>query len=196
MNKALFLDRDGIVNRTILRYNEKYRRKIDDSPFSISELNFAEGIKELTDYARKKNYQMIIVTNQPSILKGEFSLKAYEDITTKICKYLKMQRADIFECMHKEGLSLECNCRKPKPGLFLMAKGMHNIDLGNSYMIGDSWKDIKAAEDACVGKTIFLRREKSKAQIGNIEDELQMKKLRIKPNYVINALEEAITILK
>ena len=126
--KTLFLDRDGVVNKLVRKYNRFHKEIIDDSPFNLNELRFNEGIKSLIECARKRGYKIIIITNQPSILKGDSSMKNYEEITTKICEELRLSRSDVFECFHKEGLCLECNCRKPKPGLFFMANGIHNIN--------------------------------------------------------------------
>jgi len=195
MIKALFLDRDGTINKMIKKLDPFTKKIIDDSPFKVSELKMVPESKELVKKAKEKGYKVIVITNQPSIVKGQFSLKDYEDITTEICKYLELKRGDVFECLHKEGYTSECNCRKPKPGLFLMAKGMHDIDLKNSIMIGDSWKDIQAAKSAGIGKIIFLRREKTEEQLGNLENEKEMQEKRIFPNSICNSLKEAISLI-
>ncbi|HJX50681.1 MAG TPA: HAD-IIIA family hydrolase [Candidatus Nanoarchaeia archaeon] len=195
MIKALFLDRDGIINKMIKKLDPFTKKIIDDSPFKVSELKMVPESKELVKKAKEKGYKVIIITNQPSIVKGQFSLKDYEDITTEICKYLELKRGDVFECLHKEGITLECNCRKPKPGLFLMAKGIHDIDLTNSIMIGDSWKDIKAAKDIGIGKTIFIKRKESKEQVGNADAERKMKELNLIPTHFCDNLKETITLI-
>jgi len=195
MKKALFLDRDGVINKTVKKFSKEKRRFIDDSPFNVFEFKFNKNIKNIVMKAKKKKYEVIIITNQPSILKGNFTMKDYEKINTKICKFLGIKREKIFECFHKENLSLPCNCRKPKPGLFLMAKGEFNIDLKNSLLIGDSWRDIIAGQKAGIKKTIFIRRKKDEFQIGNLEDEKKMIKKEIKPSKIINSLEEAILFL-
>jgi len=175
MNKALFLDRDGIINHLIKKISKSYGRVIDDSPFIVSELKFVNGIKDLVNSSRQKGYKVVVVTNQPSFLKENLPLKDYEEITAKICEELSLERSDVFDCFHKEGFSLPCKCRKPKPGLFYMAKGMHNLNFEKSIMIGDSFSDIQAAKSAGVGSTIYLRRKNSKEQIGNSEDEKKMR---------------------
>ena len=196
MNKALFLDRDGVVNETVLRFNKIYNKDIDDSPFKKSELKFKEGIKELVEAAREKGYKPIIITNQPSILKGNFTLKEYEEITSKICNFLSIGREYIFECLHKEGYSKECTCRKPKPGLFYMAKGMHNINLGESIMVGDSFSDIKAAKFAGIGLSIYLRRKNSEKQIGNSKNEHKMNLERPIADYTFDNLKKIKDFIK
>ena len=196
MKKALFLDRDGVVNHLIKKQSKFYNKIIDDSPFLVSELNFVKGIKELINYTKQINYKVIILTNQPSFLKENRPIKDYEEITTKICKELSLERSDIFECFHKEGFSLPCECRKPKPGLFYMAKGIHNLDLENSIMIGDSFSDIKAAKSAGIGLKIYLRRKSCENQIGNFEDEKNMNSQGSKADYIFNNLKKINNFIK
>jgi len=196
LKKALFLDRDGITNKTIKRFSKYHKRFIDDSPLKLSELKFNEGIKDLLDTARTKGFKPIIITNQPSILKGNFSLNEYEKITSEICKLLSLDRSDVFECLHKEGISLECKCRKPKPGLFLMAKGLHGIDLKKSIMIGDSSTDIIAAKMAGVSKTIFVKRLENKDQIGNKNEEKILNERHIKPDFNVESIKDIKEIIE
>jgi len=191
-NKALFLDRDGVVNEMIKKHSLFYNRTIDDTPFNLKELKFNKEIKKLIHAAREKDYIIIIITNQPSIVKGEYSIKDYEQITTKICDTLNLERSNIIECFHREPFTKKCFCRKPKPGLFLMAKGLHNIDLEKSIMIGDSYTDIQAAQAANIGKTFYLRRKKSKNQFGNYNNEKIMKEKNIIPTKIYNNLTEII----
>ena len=196
LKKALFLDRDGVINKTIKRFSNSLQKFTDDSPFKLSELRLNEGIKEMIDTARERGFKPIIITNQPSVLKGNFSLNEYEKITSEICQQLSLDRADVFECLHKEGLSLECKCRKPKPGLFLMAKGLHNVELKKSIMVGDSSTDIIAAKMAGVSKTIFVKRQKNKDQIGNEDEEKTLNERYIKPDFNVESINDIKGILK
>jgi len=191
-NKALFLDRDGVVNKLIKKHSNFYNKVIDDSPFKLKELKFNKGIEYLINTARKKGYMVIIITNQPSIVKGDCSMKDYEEITTKICNNLGLKRSNVFECFHRPPLTLECSCRKPKPGLLFMAKGLHNLDLEKSILVGDSSSDIQAANKAKIKKTFYLRRKKSEDQIGNYNDEKIMKEKNIFPTKICNNLIEII----
>lgn len=195
MNKVLFLDRDGTINKVVKRYNKTYKKEIDDSPFKLTELSFNSGIKEIIDKAKEKGYEIIIVTNQPSILKGESSMVEYEKITSEVCKYLGINRKNVFECFHREGISLPCYCRKPLPGLILMAKGVFDVDLNKSIIVGDSWRDIVAGQSAGIHKTIFLRRKKSSYQVGNAEDERKMETDGIKPKEKIDSFDELARML-
>lgn len=192
--KALFLDRDGVVNLLVKKFSPPHKKIIDDSPFKVEELKFNEGILELVQDARKKGYKVLIATNQPSVLRGQFSLKDYEDITTKICQYLSMERSEVFQCFHREGFSLPCICRKPAPGMVLMAKGLFNLDLSKSIIIGDSPMDIELGKNTGL-KTIFLRRKENEFQFGNAIYEREMKERGIHPDYKIDSLNQAISLL-
>jgi D-glycero-D-manno-heptose 1,7-bisphosphate phosphatase len=195
MQKALFLDRDGVINCMVKKFGKFEKKMIDDSPFNMREFKFNESILDLVKSAKSKGYKIIVVTNQPSILKGETPMQDYEEMATKICDYLQIERADILECFHKEGLSLPCLCRKPKPGLILMASGLFNIDIKSSILIGDSWKDIVAAQTAGIRKTLFIKRLPSQSQIGNAEDEQKMTEEKVQPTKIIDNLHEAIDFL-
>jgi D-glycero-D-manno-heptose 1,7-bisphosphate phosphatase len=189
MKKALFLDRDGVINKMVRKHSKWYNKIIDGSPFTPEEFEFNPGIKEIVEYAKSKKYEIICITNQPSILKKDFSLNDYEEITKKMCEGLEIDRGNIFECLHKEGLSLPCNCRKPKPGLILMAKGVFDIDLKNSILVGDSYADIYAGKSAGVGKNIFVRRLKNEFQEGNSKHEDKMNEEKKFPDEIIESLD-------
>lgn len=194
-NKALFLDRDGTINKMIKKYSNFYGKVMDDTPFKLEELKFNDGVKELLESAREKGYIPIIVTNQSSIAKGDCSIEDYEKITKEICATLKIERTNIFECFHRQPFTEECSCRKPKPGLFFMAEEAQNIDLKNSIMVGDASTDILAAKNARIEKTFYLRRKKSEDQIGNHEDEISMKEKNITPTNICDSLLEIIKYL-
>lgn len=145
MKKAIFLDRDGIINRAEIHERKPY------PPLRIGDVFLIDGIKDLIKKWHEKGYLVVVVTNQPDV--GNHSVS--QNKVDKINNYLKSQVNfdDIFVCYH--GQREECNCRKPKIGLFLQAKEKHNIDLEKSYMIGDRWKDIVAGKNAgCT--TIFI----------------------------------------
>lgn len=153
--KAIFLDRDGTINKYV-----GFLKNIDDF-----ELNYgvAEAIKKINN----SGYLVIVVTNQPIIARGELTPVALEEIHNKMETLLGLQGAyldKIYFCPHHphkgfEGeikeLKFDCNCRKPKPGMLIKAEKDFNIDLSQSYMIGDSENDIKAGIAAGC-KTVFL----------------------------------------
>lgn len=157
MNKAFFFDRDGVINYSVNRFEKEYNRVIGGAPLRLEELKFKPNIKNVFDYVRENGFIPIIVTNQPDWIKKKLLINEYERITTKICETLKINRSQLFECFHKEGYSLECLCRKPKSGLFLMAKGLYDLDLNKSWIVGDSWKDIMAAHNAGILNSLFFQ---------------------------------------
>ena len=142
--KAIFLDRDGTVNRYV-----GFLRNIEDLELLD---NAAEAIKTIN----ASDYLAIIVTNQPVIARGEVTFAQLDEIHKKLETLLGEKGAflnAIYFCPHHpdsgfEGeikeLKIDCNCRKPKPGMLLKAAEDYNIDLHQSYMIGDSENDVKA----------------------------------------------------
>ena len=146
--KAIFLDRDGTINKYV-----GFLRNIDD-------FELISGVSDAIKMINKAGYLAIVVTNQPVIARGEITWEELNEIHNKMETLLGREGAyldDIFVCPHHpdsgfEGeikeLKIDCNCRKPKPGMILDAAKKYNIDLKESYMIGDSDNDVKAGEAA------------------------------------------------
>lgn len=146
--KAVFLDRDGIINKYV-----GFLRDIND--FELIP-GVAEKIKEINQLG----YLAIVVTNQPVIARGEVTWEELNEIHNKMETLLGQQGAyldDIFICPHhpdkgfegeRQEYKIDCNCRKPKPGMLLQAAEKYNIDLNQSYMIGDSESDMEAGRAA------------------------------------------------
>ena len=144
--KTIFLDRDGVVNKEI-----NYLHKIEDC-------SFINGVFEACQYFKSLGYQIIIVTNQSGISRGYFSEKDFQIITNWMINQFEcndLNILDIFHCPHSP--KSNCDCRKPKPGMFISAKNKHNIDMEKSWMIGDSERDITAANLAGIKNTILVR---------------------------------------
>lgn len=144
--KSIFLDRDGVINRDI-----NYLHKIE-------EFEFVDGVFEACKHFQSLNFKIIIITNQSGIGRGYFSEIEYMKITKwMIDEFNKndVKILDIFHCPHTA--ESKCNCRKPKPGMFIEAKNKHNIKMGASWMIGDSERDITAALLAGITNTILVR---------------------------------------
>jgi D-glycero-D-manno-heptose 1,7-bisphosphate phosphatase len=157
--KTIFLDRDGVINKEV-----NYVSKIDD-------FEFIDGIFYACQNFIKLNYKIIIVTNQSGIARGYFTENEYNELTTWMLSQFnknKVEIQDVFHCPHNSK-SL-CDCRKPKPGMLIEAKNKHNINMSESWMIGDSERDIVAASSAGIKNTILVRsghkvdEEKSKAK--------------------------------
>lgn len=142
---AVFLDRDGIINRAVIRAAKPY------PPSSLEEFEILPG--SLISLTRLANagYVLIGVTNQPDVARGTQSRQAVEAFNARILFELPVR--EIFVCYHDN--HDHCDCRKPKPGLILQAAQKYGLALSNSWMVGDRWKDI-AAGQAVKLKTIFV----------------------------------------
>ena len=140
-NKAVFLDRDGVLNREM----GDYVRRIED--FYI--LNNFEALKALQD----KGFMLIVATNQGGLAKGWYT----EDELGKMHDSLRIaygehgvKFTDFFYCPHHPDFTGPCDCRKPKPGLLLQGIAKYNIDSSQSYFIGDRERDVEAGTAAGV----------------------------------------------
>ena len=145
MRKAIFLDRDGVINKIFIKNGKPF------SPSSFTEMEILSGVKESITMLHKLDFVCLVVTNQPDVSRGKIEKKT----VIKMNNYLKdeIKLDDIFVCYHDDHDN--CKCRKPKPGLLLEAAKKWDVDLKKSYMIGDRSKDIESGR--CVGcKTIFI----------------------------------------
>ncbi len=154
--RAIFLDRDGTINKYV-----GFLRKTEEMELLPGA---AEAIKEINN----SRYLAVVVTNQPVIARGEVSFEELEEIHNKMEALLGQEGAyldAIYFCPHHphkgyEGeraeLKVECNCRKPEPGLLLKAAEDLNIALDDSYMIGDADSDVKAGEAAGCRKSVKI----------------------------------------
>ncbi|TNH77335.1 D-glycero-beta-D-manno-heptose-1,7-bisphosphate 7-phosphatase [Aeromonas sobria] len=145
---AIFLDRDGVINE-----DTGYVSQVDD-------FHFLPGVIEALQLLKKKGYLLVVVTNQSGIARGYFS----EDDFMNLTEWMDWSLADrdvdldgIYFCPHHPDHSAPCDCRKPAPGMLLLAKQEHDIDMGRSYMVGDKPSDLKAATNANVGHKVMVR---------------------------------------
>jgi D-glycero-D-manno-heptose 1,7-bisphosphate phosphatase len=146
LHRAIFLDRDGVINK-----EKNYLYKIKD-------FEFIEGIFDACIFLSKLNYKIIVITNQSGIARGYYSENDFNNLTKWMLREFirnNIDVHDVFYCPH--GPTSTCNCRKPQPGLFLKAKEKHNIDMKNSWAIGDKENDIKAANDSGIKNTILVK---------------------------------------
>ena len=144
--KTIFLDSDGVINK-----EKRYVFKIED-------FEFISGVFNACQYFNRLGYEIIIVTNQSGISRDYYSETDYKIITDWMVGQFKNNQInilDVFHCPHTPDSN--CNCRKPKPGMFTLAKNKHSIDMEKSWMIGDSESDIQAANLAGIKKTILVR---------------------------------------
>ena len=144
--KTIFLDRDGVVNK-----ETNYLYKIDDC-------EFIDGIFDACLYFQKLGYKIIIISNQSGIARGYYTESDYKKLTQWLLCQFENNNIDILDTFHcPHGPNSNCDCRKPKPGMFIKAKNKYNIDMKNSWMIGDTETDIQAAISAGVKNTILVR---------------------------------------
>ena len=137
MNKAVFLDRDGVINQKLE----------NDYVKSWKEFHFLPGVMEAIRAINDKGYLVIVVTNQRGIARGLMTEEDLQEIHRKMYKELQKHGAhidDIFYCPHD--ILENCTCRKPKPGMLIEAQRKWSIDLTKSYIIGDSQSDIEAGQ--------------------------------------------------
>jgi D-glycero-D-manno-heptose 1,7-bisphosphate phosphatase len=191
MAKAVFLDRDGTINE-IIYYQEL---GIVDSPFTMEQFKLLPGVGEAIRILNQSEFKVILVSNQPGIAKGHFSMDTFEKIREKMRTELTEQGAFLdgeYYCLHHPEAKIEeykknCECRKPKPGLLLKAANDLNIDLANSWMVGDSLTDIEAGKR--VGcKTILIGR--MKCELCRLMGD------RNTPDYIVQDLYSMIDVIK
>ena len=137
MRRAVFLDRDGVLNAAVVRDGRPY------APVSEADLQILPGVPEACQVLREAGFLLIMVTNQPDIARGTISADIVNSINGRLQRELSLDGIGV--CPHDgDG----CDCRKPKPGLLLEAADRLGIDLGASYMVGDRWRDTEAAQNA------------------------------------------------
>jgi len=143
--RAVLLDRDGVLNRAIVREGRPY------APANVQELEIPEGVLEALNRLKAKGFLLIGVTNQPDVVRGTTTRENVEAINQQLLLQLPLET--IYVCYHDD--KDHCGCRKPAPGLLLEAAKAYNLDLSQSFMVGDRWKDIAAGTKAGC-KTLFL----------------------------------------
>lgn len=143
--KAVFLDRDGVINEAIIKNGKPY------PPATFEELTISEGVHLALDILKSANYLIIGITNQPDVARKKTSQTLVEEINSSLISMLPIE--EIFTCFHDD--ICQCKCRKPLPGMLLTAAQKYNIHLDTSFMIGDRGKDIQAGKAAGC-KTIWL----------------------------------------
>jgi D-glycero-D-manno-heptose 1,7-bisphosphate phosphatase len=143
--RAVFLDRDGVLNRAVVRDGKPY------PPERLADVEILPGAISILQQLADSGYVLIGITNQPDVARGTQTRKVVESINSMIQSCLPVR--EIFVCYHDN--TDDCDCRKPRPGLILQAAQKYKIDLSLSWMVGDRWKDIAAGRAAGL-KTIFI----------------------------------------
>lgn len=152
MKKIIFLDRDGTIN-----VEKSYLHKWKDFEF---EKNAIEGLKELRDLG----YEFIVVTNQSGIGRGYYTEEDLKILNNQMTEKLKEFGIDILECFYcphhpEKGVGkykVDCDCRKPNPGMLLRGIEKYDVDIENSFMIGDKKGDLEAGKKAGLKSILVL----------------------------------------
>jgi D-glycero-D-manno-heptose 1,7-bisphosphate phosphatase len=138
LTRAVFLDRDGVLNRPIIRNGRPY------PPSSISELEILPGVREALARLKRAKFRLIVVTNQPDVARGTQTRKEIEAMNAVLGRQLGL---DTFLVCYHDDVD-RCECRKPAPGLLTAAAKKERLDLKGSFIVGDRWRDIEAGRRA------------------------------------------------
>ncbi len=151
--KAVFLDRDGVIN-------------VDHGYVSLPErFEFAEGVFEACKLLQAQGFKLLVITNQSGIARGYYSLEQFSKLTEWMCQQFAAHGVhinEVYHCPHHPTTGIpqyvqDCNCRKPAPGMLLKAIAEHGIDPEQSIMVGDKLSDMQAATAANLGYKVLVR---------------------------------------
>lgn len=192
MNRAIFLDRDGVINRMV--YNPEFGTV--DSPANPEEFEMIPGVSDGIRQINDMGYLAVVISNQPGVAKGKMTNHLLELTMQKMADLLKLEGAyldGIYYCMHHPQAKLTeyrtvCDCRKPKPGLLYQAATDLDINIKESYFIGDGITDVVAANEA--GCTSILVNSRK----CYLCDELSRQK--VQPDYIAKELLDALRAIK
>lgn len=173
--RAVFLDRDGVLNRAVVRNGHPC------SPSGVEAFELDDDVVSGCARLKAANFLLVVITNQPDVGRGKQSRETVEAMHLKMRSILpSLDRIEV--CYHAgERYGEPCDCRKPRPGLILRAAGDLKIDLGASYVIGDRWRDIDCARAAGC-RAIFIQR-------GYEEN------LRESPDFTVRNFNDAVNAL-
>lgn len=145
MVKAVFLDRDGVINRSLVREGKPF------SPRALSEFELYPGVPEAIRAIADAGFLVFVATNQPDIGNGFVAQEMVDEIHAQLMRDLPIKK--VYMCPHSQKAG--CDCRKPKPGMLLTGQAEFGLDMSQSFMVGDRYTDMQAALAAGV-KPIFL----------------------------------------
>lgn len=168
---AVFLDRDGVLNRAIVRNGKPF------PPATLDEFELLPGVVEAVGALAEAGYRVIVATNQPDVATGLQRREVVDAMHEELRRALLID--DVRVCWHVEADN--CDCRKPKPGLLQAAARDWGIDLAKSVMVGDRWRDMDAGR--AVGcRTIFVDRGYSERRPE-------------RPDAIVTSLPEAVSLI-
>jgi D-glycero-D-manno-heptose 1,7-bisphosphate phosphatase len=146
--RAVFFDRDGVLNESVMRDGKPY------PPNSVEEVKVAAGAAEALGRLKTMGLPLIVVTNQPDIARGTVTAEAVDAINQRLRSELPID--EFIVCPHDD--RDQCACRKPQPGMILDGASRWGADPSRSFMVGDRWRDIEAGQAAgCL--TVWIDRD-------------------------------------
>ena len=172
---AVFLDRDGVLNRPIIRNGLPF------PPATLEEFELYADIAEHCAQLKKAGFLLVVVTNQPDVGRGTQRREMVEAMNRKLRD--AVPSLDAIEVCYHAGASHgePCDCRKPKPGMLFRAAANHAIDLQRSFFIGDRWRDVDCAHAAGC-RAVFI-------------DHGYNESLRQQPAFTVTTLGEAVAVV-
>lgn len=175
INRAVFLDRDGVLNRPVVREGRPF------PPAHIDEFELYPDAVGACARLKAAGFLLVVVTNQPDVGRGTQSRESVEAMHAKLRAAIPSLDA-IEVCFHAGAAQGEpCECRKPKPGMLLRAAAALNIELKQSFLIGDRWRDVNCAHAAGC-RAVFI-------------DHGYSETLREKPEFTVSNLREAVSAI-
>ena len=194
MNKAIFLDRDGVLLSLV--YDTK--NDLVRTPLSVKEIVFAPHVVATLSAIQALGYKLFVVSNQPDLALKRINQKTFQAMQDHIESFFKKNQINIEEyyyCFHHPfalfpSYKKICDCKKPKPGLIFRAAKEHDIDLSRSWMIGDGVNDVIAGHTAGC-RTILIANLLESGYLTILENNLN----GIHPDYIVKKIEETVSIL-
>ena len=171
MRRAIFLDRDGVINRAEVHKGKPY------PPANLAAMELLPGVPAALQALHAAGWMLIVVTNQPDVARGTTPRAVVDAINGHLKEILPIK--EFRTCYHDSGDG--CDCRKPSPGALLAAAFEHGIDLKRSFMVGDRWRDVEAGQRAGC-KTVFIDYNYAENKPGTFD-------------YKVKSLQEAATII-
>ena len=169
--RAVFLDRDGVLNRVFVRDNVSY------PPATLDEVELMPGAIEMAVRLRELGFYRLVVTNQPDVARGRQQKERVAEINDYMVERLRLDA--VYTCYHDT--SDGCDCRKPQPGLLLQAAREWSVNLERSFLVGDRYNDIEAGRQA--GCITFLFNQGYAGRPG------------VEPDYRVSSLAEVVNII-
>jgi len=146
LNRAVFLDRDGVLNQSSMVNGKPY------APLKLADFKILPGVRESLNSLKKEGFKLVLVTNQPDLSTGRQTEAGLRQIHDYLCSQCPIDLVKV--CGHTD--ADQCKCRKPSPGMLLEAANELNIVLGKSFMVGDRWRDVEAGQRAGCQEVFFI----------------------------------------